>query len=60
MKTILIMIMCLELIPHIMGKGNSSEMVIPGDDNKVYVQSFEGYDSCTVIEAVSMTGNISP
>lgn len=45
---------------YIMGKGNSSEMVIPGDDNKVYVQSFEGYDSCTVIEAVSMTGNISP
>ncbi|KHC29063.1 hypothetical protein W5O_05677, partial [Candida albicans Ca6] len=34
--------------------------VIPGDDNKVYVQSFEGYDSCTVIEAVSMTGNVSP
>lgn len=45
---------------YIMGKGNSSEMVIPGDDNKVYVQSFEGYDSCTVIEAVSMTGNVSP
>ncbi|KGU23574.1 Cirt family transposase [Candida albicans P75063] len=45
---------------YIIGKGNSSEMVIPGDDNKVYVQSFEGYDSCTVIEAVSMTGNISP
>ena len=43
-----------------MGKANSSKLVIPGDDNKVYVQSFEGYDSCTVIEAVSMTGNVSP
>ncbi|KHC30077.1 Cirt family transposase [Candida albicans P76067] len=45
---------------YIMGKANSSKSVIPGDDNKVYVQSFEGYDSCTVIEAVSMTGNVSP
>ena len=49
-----------DVTKYIRGKRNSSKLVIPGDDNKIYVQSFEGYDTCTVIEAVSMTGNDGP
>ena len=49
-----------DVTKYIMGKRNSLKLVIPGDDNKIYVQSFEGYDTCTVIEAVGMTGNDGP
>lgn len=40
----------------IMGQGNSSKVAVPSYKNRTYVKSTEGRDSCTVIEAISMTG----
>ena len=40
----------------IMGKGKSSRVAVPSYKNRTYVQSTEGRDSCTVIEAISMSG----
>lgn len=40
----------------IMGQGKSSRVAVPSYKNRTYVKSTEGRDSCTVIEAISMSG----
>ena len=39
-----------------MGQGKSSRVAVPSYKNRTYVKSTEGRDSCTVIEAISMSG----
>ena len=40
----------------IMGQGKSSRVAVPSYKNRTYVKSTEGRDSCTVIEAINMSG----